>query len=64
MAIPKPDRLCEALPLLCHCREAKARSNLKRSAEGQKRMPDPGRKPIVFRHCEERSDEAVAEWAA
>ena len=30
-----------------------------RGAEGKRTMPGPGKKPIVFRHCEEFSDEAI-----
>jgi hypothetical protein len=33
-------------------------------AEGKRTMPGPGKRTIVFRHCEERSDEAISKRAA
>ena len=38
--------------------------NLKRFAEGKAAVPGPGRRSVAFRHCEERSDEAISQWAA
>jgi hypothetical protein len=44
---------------------AKSRSeSLLREAKGKRTVPGPGKKAVVFRHCEERSDEAISKWAA
>jgi len=44
---------------------AKSRSeSLLRSAKGKRTMPGPGKTLLLFRHCEERSDEAISKWAA
>jgi len=32
---------------------------MKGFAEGKRTVPGPGKRRIVFRHCEERSDEAI-----
>jgi hypothetical protein len=32
-------------------------------AEGERTMPGPGKKVIVFRHCHNRRDEAISERA-
>lgn len=35
-----------------------------REAEGSRTMPGPGKKAVVFCHCEKRSDEAISKRAA
>jgi hypothetical protein len=37
---------------------------MKRFAKGNGTVPGPGMRTIAFRHCEERSDEAMSKDAA
>jgi hypothetical protein len=41
-----------------------ARGVMKGFAEGKITTPGPGTNVIAFRHCEERSDEAISKWVA
>ena len=60
-----PERIATAgSPLLVIARGRRRCGNLEGFAEGKRIMPGPGQKPIAFRHCEERSDEAISKWAA
>ena len=43
----------------CHCEELKATKQYQYIRGGDEKSAWPGQKTIAFRHCEERSDEAI-----